>query len=270
MALASISMLIPPAGWRAGNFRQAVSGGMEIRMKRGGVIWSAALAIVVAALLSPASRAVIIGATKSHPYAMGFIKFAILASMGELLAVRITGGEWKLPIGMIYRSVVWGGMGFCNVGMFTLLYNGTAAALASGMLPGGGLKSSLVHAIWASVALNLTFAPTMMISHRILDTYLDLAGGRLRRLPSIRMNTVIARIDWSNLIKFVCLKTVVLFWIPAHTVSFLLPTEYRILFAAALSVVLGVILAFAKRSRALAAGAGDLCSSPADAQRIAA
>ena len=42
-------------------------------------------------------------------------------------------------------------------------------------------------------------------------------------------------------------RTIPLFWIPAHTFTFLLPPELRILFAAFLSVALGAILAFAKR-----------------------
>jgi len=48
---------------------------------------------------------------------------------------------------------------------------------------------------------------------------------------------------------FVLLKTIPLFWIPAHTAVFLLPAEFRVVAAAFLSVALGGILAFAKKSR---------------------
>ncbi|HRZ79119.1 MAG TPA: Mpv17/PMP22 family protein, partial [bacterium] len=41
------------------------------------------------------------------------------------------------------------------------------------------------------------------------------------------------------------LKTIPLFWIPAHTITFLLPENHRVLFAAILGVVLGVFLAIA-------------------------
>ena len=44
---------------------------------------------------------------------------------------------------------------------------------------------------------------------------------------------------------FVYKKTIPLFWIPAHTITFLLPAEYRILVAALLGIVLGVILGIA-------------------------
>jgi hypothetical protein len=41
------------------------------------------------------------------------------------------------------------------------------------------------------------------------------------------------------------LVALVLFWIPAQTITFLLPEEFRALFAAVLGIVLGVLLAIA-------------------------
>jgi hypothetical protein len=38
-----------------------------------------------------------------------------------------------------------------------------------------------------------------------------------------------------------------MFWIPAHTITFMLPVSLRILFAAALGIVLGIILALASQ-----------------------
>ena len=39
------------------------------------------------------------------------------------------------------------------------------------------------------------------------------------------------------------------FWYPAHTITFLLPDEVRVLFAAILGVALGVLLAIAARMK---------------------
>ena len=142
-------------------------------MKRGDFIWSGILVLLAAALLFPVSHAVIINATKLHPYAMGFVKFAILASLGELLAIRITGGEWTLPPGMIYRTFIWGAIGFCIVATFAVFSAGTSAALQNGMLPGGQYKSALIQALWASALLNSTFGPVLMCGHRILDARLS-------------------------------------------------------------------------------------------------
>jgi hypothetical protein len=45
-------------------------------------------------------------------------------------------------------------------------------------------------------------------------------------------------------------RTILAFWLPAHTVTFSLPGEWRILAAAALSVALGFLLSAASRPKA--------------------
>ena len=45
---------------------------------------------------------------------------------------------------------------------------------------------------------------------------------------------------------FTLLKTIPLFWIPAHTVTFMLPAEYQVIMAAALSIALGIMLSLKK------------------------
>ena len=55
------------------------------------------------------------------------------------------------------------------------------------------------------------------------------------------------RIDWNGFVSFVVVKTIPLFWIPAHTVTFMLAPEYRVVVAAFLSIALGGILSFAKK-----------------------
>ncbi|WP_321415721.1 Mpv17/PMP22 family protein [uncultured Desulfobacter sp.] len=44
-------------------------------------------------------------------------------------------------------------------------------------------------------------------------------------------------------------KTLPFFWIPAHTITFLLPPDFQVLFAAILGIVLGIILAVAGLSK---------------------
>ena len=55
------------------------------------------LAGFAAILIIPASREVFKALSSTHPYLMGFAKFAILATAGELLAVRLAKKEWLLP-----------------------------------------------------------------------------------------------------------------------------------------------------------------------------
>jgi hypothetical protein len=59
------------------------------------------------------------------------------------------------------------------------------------------------------------------------------------------MGENLAHLNWNVQWSFVFKRTIPLFWIPAHTITFMLPDEYRVLFAAALGIALGVILAIA-------------------------
>ena len=234
-------------------------------MKAGDFAWGAAMGCVLGALLYPPSHGLILEATKIHPYVMGFIKFSVLATMGELLAIRIVGGEWSLPSGLICRAMVWGFIGFCLVAVFAVMSSGVTAAIRQGILPSTqSAFSRVIAALWTSIVLNMTSAPALMIGHRIADTYLDAARGNVARLHSIRLRHVVEKIDWQGLIGVVCCRTIPFFWVPAHTVTFLLPAEYRVLYAAFLSVALGVILAFTKRSQSQDAAFCALVPQPVE------
>jgi hypothetical protein len=223
-------------------------------VRRGDLVWAAVLAGLVALLAAPATHGWVVGATRAHPYAMGFLKFAILASMGELLAIRLVSGDWRLPTGPVYRAVIWGLLGAALALVFPVFAAGIPAAIGAGLLPTvpGDAGTKLSTALWTSAVLNLTFGPVLMLYHRLSDTWLDLAEGRLSRIRSVSVGAVAAAIDWKGFLGFVLLKTIPLFWIPAHTVTFLLPPELRVLFAAFLSLALGAILAFAKRRAGIA------------------
>lgn len=208
-------------------------------MRMGDFIWLLGLGAVAALLMVPATHQAFLAATRAHPFWVGFWKFAILATMGELLARRILSGAWGMPAALPQRALVWGLLGLAIVLAFEVYAGGVKEAMARGLLPGG--SSRLAFAFQVSVILNLTFAPAMMLTHRLTDTYLDLEGRG--RGPG----AVTAAIDWDNFVGFVLFRTIPIFWIPAHTVTFLLPPAYRVLSAALLSIALGAILAFAKR-----------------------
>jgi len=219
-------------------------------MSRGDFLWLAALCAVSSIMLVPASHQVFISVTKAHPYLMGFGKFAILATMGELLAIRIGTGAWKSPAGLTYRGMIWGLIGVLIVLMFEVFSTGVMAAIAKGLLWSGDASTSKIWgAFWISSIMNLAFAPAFMTLHRITDTYIDIVCGENKPLGDVRLSDVIARIDWQGMISFVVCKTIPFFWIPAHTITFLLPPEYRVLMAAYLGIALGVILAYSKRRK---------------------
>lgn len=218
-------------------------------MSRRALAWGATLAAVLALLVVPATREWVVGTTRAHPYVMGFLKFAVLASLGELLAIRVVSGAWRIPSGPVWRAVVWGLVGAALALLFPVYAAGVPAAIGAGLLPSlpGPLGAKVAAAFWVSAVMNLSWGIALMLLHRLTDTWLDLAGGTLSRVPAVGVGAVAAAIDWRGFLGFVLLRTIPLFWIPAHTVTFLLPPELRVLFAAFLSLALGAILAFAKR-----------------------
>ena len=117
---------------------------------------------------------------------------------------------------------------------------------ASLIITGGLSFKKLVVAFSISVAMNLFYAPVLMTVHKITDIHIVNTGGSIRGFFT-RMNvlSIIQKIDWNMHWGFILKRTIPLFWIPAQTITFLLPAEFRVLFAAFLGIVLGVLLAVA-------------------------
>ncbi len=194
-----------------------------------------------AILIIPASREIFKTLSNTLPYLMGFAKFAVLATAGELLAVRLAKKEWTLPSYVWARFLIWGVIGVWITYMMKIFGAGVGALMANGLLPNPehALLGSFVKAFFISATMNLSFGPTFMALHKCSDTYLDIrASGK----GKITLANVIHKVDWEKFASFTLLKTVPLFWIPAHTVTFMLPAEYQVAMAAALSVALGIIL----------------------------
>jgi len=229
-------------------------------MKKGDFLWLLVLALVVAFLAFPKTNNIFVTLTTTCPFMMGFTKFFILATMGELLAIRIVLGDYKEPKGLIWRAIVWGFLGYCFVVIFPLFRGGVIFCAKQGFLPKviwmttdkllppelmfwGKLATALI----TSALINIAFAPGFMAFHRITDTYIDMMDGKITNLPNVALKDVIQKIDWNGFVSFVVLKTIPFFWIPAHTITFSLPPAYQIMMAAMLGIALGCILAFAKR-----------------------
>ncbi len=253
--------------------------------KFGTLIWVTLIALFAAFLIIPQTHTLFVDTTKAHPYLMGFVKFAILSTLGEFLAARIVSGRWQMVKGMLPKMFIWGILGVLIVMMFSIYADGVSGAINKGLLwtggpaggsgsaaaPGlvaGGFLAKLLKAFYISAIMNLTFAPVFMAAHRITDTWIDARFARenvagniadkgnsiskgISASKVISVSKVIATVDWGGFMKFVVGKTIPLFWIPAHTITFLLPDTYKVIFAASLSIVLGLILSIAKSSRPL-------------------
>ena len=198
-------------------------------------------------------------------FTASFIKFAILATMGEMLGSRIRSGIY-MPAGfaLVYRAVVWGFLGMTVKAAF-MIFGGGVPLIAShfGMedpatvMAGPVTWARVLLAFAISTFLNVFYAPVLMVTHRVSDLHIAAAGGDRRKLLKMPdVTRLLASIEWNSMWGIVLKKSIPLFWIPAQTVNFLLPEEFRILVAALYSTVLGVILA-------LAAGAGNKSDPPA-------
>ena len=195
-----------------------------------------------AILIIPSSREVFKTLSKNYAYIMAFIKFSILATAGELLATRLAKKEWVCPPKIIARFIIWGFIGM----WITLMMGAFKTAVYGGLLPlpGDGIFKNILQAFYISVIMNTTFGPTFMAVHKCSDKYLELRASGVAK-PSLK--DVICGVDWEKFVSFTIFKTVPLFWIPAHTITFLLPAEYQVIMAASLSVALGIILNFNKK-----------------------
>lgn len=194
----------------------------------------------------------------SHGMLASFFKFAVLSTLGELLGLRISSGSYyRKGFGVMPRAFVWGIFGMAINMAFVIFSTGIPAFAGylgvenpAGIMSGNISVGKVALAFAISVAMNSIFAPVFMTLHKITDTHILATEGTMRGLFSpIPMGEILQNINWKVQWGFVFKKTIPLFWFPAHTVTFLLPEDMRVIFAALLGVVLGLILAVAARRK---------------------
>lgn len=185
---------------------------------------------------------------------LSFVKFAFLATLGEVIGLRIRTGKYhQKGFGILPRAIVWGFLGISLKIAFDIFASGTPVFLEKA---GFADASRIIHSnlSWKKVlvsfsistAINLFYAPVLMTFHKITDSHILNTGGSVKGLfTPIPFARILRDINWDVQWNFILKKTIPLFWIPAQTITFLLPEEFRILFAAFLGIVLGVLLAVA-------------------------
>lgn len=207
-------------------------------------IFLALLAAILVGLATPELRGAFEAWSASSPFAAGFLQLALLGTMGELLGGRLINGRWRLRgIRLHQRALVWGVYGLLFTLVFPLFSAGVDGLLADGLLPGAG--HTLAVAFWKSFFLNTIFSFPAMTAQKMASTMID-RGRLFTRWPLVEVFT---SLDWPVMFRVVggaCLW----FWIPANTLSFLLPPTFRVPSAALLGLALGLILGLAGRKGA--------------------
>lgn len=217
------------------------------------------LAIFVPFFVSPELYAWYKTFNADHAMIMAFLKFGILATLGEMLGCRISTGNYTTPtFGALPRMVVWGLLGMAISMAMTVFSTGIPAfitamggeELVEAFKADGFSWGKLIVAFSISVMMNTFFAPVFMTFHKITDTHIAENGGSIKALfRPIAMRRHMMELNWDRQWSFIFKKTIPLFWYPAHTITFMLPGELRVLFAALLGVALGVILAIGARKK---------------------
>lgn len=182
-----------------------------------------------------------IAATMAHPFLMGFAKVACLATYGECLKTRLTTKGWGISAPVL-RFIVWGLFGIWFAFAFPYASAGVTALIEKGLwLDGPKIWLAFSKSLWINILGGYAFS--MMLVHQYLNVCID-----VRRLISLTefagtMSGAKVAATWYRYIPL----TILCFWLPAHTVTFLLPQVYYVLMAAVLSLALGFFLTCLQR-----------------------
>lgn len=199
-----------------------------------------------------------ISCNKAHGMMMSFVKFALLATLGEVIGLRIKSGVYyKSDFGIIPRAIVWGFLGLTIKMSFVIFATGVPNFLnyigvdgAVDVMKNSFTPIKLLVAFAISASMNIIYAPVMMTLHKITDTHIINNNGTIKGFfTPIQFSNIFIKLNWDVQWNFVFKKTIPFFWIPAHTITFLLPADFQVLFAALLGIVLGVLLAVASNKK---------------------
>jgi hypothetical protein len=137
---------------------------------------------------------------------LSFLKFAILATLGEVIGLRIrTGAFYRQGFGLLPRALVWGFLGMTihmafvifSAGVPVFLENTGLNHAVSVMATKDLSMLKVLVAFSISVAMNVIYAPVMMTLHKITDTHIEKTGGTLRGFFSrMDVGTILAGINW--------------------------------------------------------------------------
>lgn len=166
---------------------------------------------------------------KTYPIISAMIQFAILGTFGDIVSHWIVRKSIFNPYNLktlVLKMLEWALLAVFIKYAF-IGFNGFVEGLiAHNFLPNlYGISKSFA----ISASMNLQFGPFLILVHRLLD------------------NLIAKQNNWKNIDNG--FYSLLWFWIPAHTITFILPKEFQIGLAALWSLALGIILGFYNRSK---------------------
>ena len=163
----------------------------------------------------------------AQPIITAIIQFAVLGTLGDAVSHWIVERRIFSPYDfktLILKIIEWSVLAVMIKYAFIGFHGFVESLIDNNYLPQlEGIGKSFA----ISTSMNLQFGPLLVITHRLMDNFI--AGKQ----------------NWKNLDKG--FYSLLWFWIPAHTVTFILPKEFQIGLAALWSLALGIILGFYNR-----------------------
>lgn len=175
-----------------------------------------------------------LGVSAEHPLLAAFAQFLILGTIGEILSVMVRTGQCTFPFSrhkFALKLFGWGVLGIYIKLMFVIASAGFVGLIGYGVF---SESSRYTTAFITSVLMNIMLGPSMMLIHRLIDNAIDRVLGE-KALGWVGVEQAMGTLVW--------------LWIPLHTITFTQPKEIRVGIAAVLSLVLGVVMGYAKKPR---------------------
>jgi hypothetical protein len=161
---------------------------------------------------------------KEYPIYSAILQFSVLGTLGDIFSKWMQKGKVFMPYKvtiLFLKMLEWAFLAICIKYAFVGFQGFVDSLISHQLLPDLGVFGS---ALWVSVTMNLQFGLLLVILHRFLD------------------NVIAKQNNWENIDKG--MWSLIWFWIPAHTITFMLDKPYQIGLAAVWSVVLGLILGY--------------------------
>jgi hypothetical protein len=163
----------------------------------------------------------------AHPILTAIVQFAVLGTLGDAISHWIVKRKIFAPYDLktlILKIIEWSVLAVMIKYAFIGFQGFVESLIENHYLPHlEGIGKSFA----ISTSMNLQFGPFLVIMHRLMD------------------NLIAGKQNWKNLDKG--FYSLLWFWIPAHTITFILPKEFQIGLAALWSLALGIILGFYNR-----------------------
>jgi len=163
----------------------------------------------------------------AQPIITAIIQFAVLGTLGDAVSHWIVERRIFSPYDLktlILKIIEWSILAVMIKYAFIGFHGFVESLIDNNYLP---YLEGISKSFAISTSMNLQFGPLLVITHRLMDNFI--AGKQ----------------NWKNLDKG--FYSLLWFWIPAHTVTFILPKEFQIGLAALWSLALGIILGFYNR-----------------------